>query len=138
MTARGIRNNNPGNIRRNGLTMWQGQTMLQTDPSFVTFADMPHGIRALAKTILTYQHKDGVKTIAGLIDRWAPPTENNTAAYINAVAKAAGIDPLAQVDLTQFATLAGIASGIVLHENGAGAGTIRLADLTQGLHMALD
>jgi hypothetical protein len=136
MTARGIRNCNPGNIRRT-LAMWQGQRMLQLDPSFVQFNDMAHGVRALAKTLLTYERKDGCNTIGSIISRWAPPTENNTTAYINAVAKAAGIGQAEVVDLTQVPVLLGIATGIILHENGADAEAIRLADLSQGIALAL-
>lgn len=137
MTARGIRNNNPGNIRRQGFTMWQGQTIIQGDASFVTFSSMTMGIRALAKTLLTYQHKDRCYTVTDIISRWAPPSENNTPAYIAAVAKAAGVPALLPVDLSQLPAMIGVVSGIVLHENGQDAGSIRLRDLSQGCNMAL-
>jgi hypothetical protein len=83
---RGIRNNNPGNIDRN-TTKWQGMADDQSsDPRFVVFKTPQAGIRALAKILLTYQNHDGLKTVRGIIGRWAPAVENNTSAYVAAVA----------------------------------------------------
>lgn len=52
MTARGIRNNNPGNIRLGG--GWAGLVENQSDEIFCVFADMQHGIRALIKLLMAY------------------------------------------------------------------------------------
>ena len=68
---RGIRNNNPGNIRRNG-DPWQGLAKDQTDREFFTFQSAVYGIRALARLLITYQDKYGLCTIEGIITRWAP------------------------------------------------------------------
>ena len=53
---RGIRNNNPGNIRRNG-DPWQGLAKEQNDREFFTFKSAVYGIRALARLLITYQDK---------------------------------------------------------------------------------
>ena len=93
MEPRGIRNNNPLNIRRSG-DNWQGLSALQEDREFCQFETMAYGWRA-AFVILckTYYGKYKLKTIRALITRWAPPKENNTEAYIRRVTDYAGIGP---------------------------------------------
>ena len=90
---RGIRNNNPLNIRRSG-DNWQGLRTLQEDREFFQFSEMKWGWRA-AFVILckTYYGKYKLKTIRALITRWAPPKENNTEAYIRRVTDRIGIGP---------------------------------------------
>lgn len=98
---RGILLANPGNIRRSG-EVWNGEVP-SDDRSFKRFDSMTHGARAAAKIILNYQRIHHIDTIAGLIHRWAPPVENNTASYASFVAFAAahGVDDvLPQFDST--------------------------------------
>ena len=95
MEARGIRNNNPLNIRLSK-DRWQGQRPPSTSPegekAFCVFESMAYGWRA-AFVILckTYYGKYKLKTIRALITRWAPPKENNTEAYIRRVTDRIGI-----------------------------------------------
>lgn len=84
MTARGIRNHNPGNIRLG--TKWEGLADKQTDPSFCVFKSNTYGCRALLKLLRTYVTKYNCNTITKIISRWAPSHENNTSAYILYVA----------------------------------------------------
>lgn len=135
-TPRGIRNHNPGNIDRTG-DKWQGMAADQSsDSRFVVFAAPQWGIRALVKVLLSYQRKHGIKTIRGIINRWAPPVENNTDAYVNQVAKACGVDPDDTIDIENKAVLRALVSAIIKHENGQqpyGAGVIDLGiDLALG------
>ncbi len=101
---RGIRNNNPLNIRLSS-DKWQGQTnanvndndnnsSLKGDAEFVQFYSMEYGWRA-AFVILcrTYYGKYGLKTIRDIVSRWAPAKENNTEAYIRHVSDYTGIAP---------------------------------------------
>lgn len=113
---RGIRNNNPGNIRRSA-TIWQGQAPAdqQTDPAFIIFLSPEYGIRAMAKVLATYRNTYGLRTVADIINRWAPPGENNTAAYIAAVAGALGVDPFDELQADQQPALI---KAIIRHENG--------------------
>jgi hypothetical protein len=74
MTARGIRNNNPGNIRYTG-TPWQGLDEPKSDGQFCRFANPCWGIRAIARTLITYQDKHGLNSVYQMIARWAPPVE---------------------------------------------------------------
>ena len=99
MEPRGIRNNNPLNIRLSS-DKWQGQRPpsprrgVGGEAEFCQFESMAYGWRA-AFVILckTYYGKYKLKTIRALITRWAPPKENNTEAYIRRVSDYAGIGP---------------------------------------------
>lgn len=77
-TPRGIRNFNSGNIRHVKGTRWQGMSANQNDTAFVQFTGPQWGIRAIARTLITYQDKHGLRTIRQIIGRWAPPNENNS------------------------------------------------------------
>lgn len=132
--TRGERQNDPGNIDRTSIA-WLGMSSDQTDPRFVGFTDPIYGIRAIGKILLSYQRIHGCGTIAKLISRWAPQSENNTKAYIAAVSLQSGINPDQPVDLTDLATLAKIITAIIHHENGE---VIYSADLiAQAAGMAL-
>lgn len=136
MTSRGVRNNNPGNIRHSA-SNWQGQATGQPDASFVTFVSMEMGVRALGKTLLTYQEKYGLKCIRQIIGRWAPPNENNTGAYVDAVSVAVGVSPLVSVNLHDRATLWQVVAAIIKHENGADARLVSPTAISLGVSLAL-
>ena len=114
---RGIRLNNPGNIDRNA-TAWQGESTLQDDPRFVRFDHPRDGLRALMKTLLAYQDKHDLHTVDQMISRWAPPNENDTKAYRQAVANHLGINEDTPVDLRNPFMLIKFAQAIAIHENG--------------------
>jgi len=111
---RGIRNQNPGNIRH-GETIWQGQSQYQDDPAYVTFTDPIYGIRAIARILMTYS-KDGLNTVSQIIGRWAPSSENDTDAYVESVAKALGVGANTPLSLTSV--LPDLVKAIITHENG--------------------
>jgi len=114
---RGIRNNNPGNIRRTG-TDWQGLAERQTDPEYLRFRGPVWGIRAMARTLKTYRDRHGLQTVNGIIKRWAPKADSNpTAAYAQHIADRLGVagnEPLAW-DAGQVRELI---KGIIQFENG--------------------
>lgn len=122
---RGIRNNNPGNIDFSKANDWLGQ--LPFDPAiesrFARFDSPQHGIRALAKTLLSYQRKHGLRTVRAMIGRWAPASENNTGAYARAVEARLlaeqGVAPGADIDLQSRAIMVCLVQAIIQHENGA-------------------
>ena len=117
---RGLRNNNPLNIRRSG-DKWQGLRVLQEDSFFFQFSEMKWGWRAAFRLLChTYYGKYRLRTIRDIITRWAPPKENNTEAYIRRVTDRIGIGPDRelgdpQTHPTQWMMI-GIAMAIV--ENG--------------------
>lgn len=121
---RGIRNNNPGNIDYNPKAGWLGLADPPSDGRFCRFTTPAFGIRALARTIITYQDKrragDGsaIDTVADIISRWAPATENNTKAYIAAVCKAVGVSEDQTIDCRDYRIMRPLVEAIIRHENG--------------------
>lgn len=89
---RGIRNNNPLNIRRSA-AQWRGLAPRQNDPSFCVFVDMGHGLRAAFLLLHTYTTRYGLTTLRQVIARWAPPPENDTATYLLFVSRQTGCAP---------------------------------------------
>lgn len=93
---RGIRNNNPLNIRKGN--NWKGEKKVQVDPAFEEFESMQMGLRAGFIILRNYQRtslapKMRANTIRKIINRWAPASENNTLKYIETVAKRSGLNP---------------------------------------------
>ncbi len=112
---RGIKNKNPGNLRLSG-DDWRGLKSNQSDPAFFQFSDEVYGIRALAKVLLNYQGRYGLKTISEIISRYAPPTENNTMSYIESVAGRVGVDKDQEIIVADI--LPELIPAIIYHENG--------------------
>lgn len=94
--ARGERNNNPGNIRHGA--KWQGLSRQQTDKDFCQFISPEYGIRAIYKLLQTYQRQYGLNTVTKIINRYAPPNENNTTGYIERASKDIGIEANSVID----------------------------------------
>lgn len=117
MTPRGIRNNNPLNIRRSN-TPWLGKCDRVIDPEFEQFRNILYGIRAAFLTIRSYEIKHHVSTVEKILLRWAPPTENNTEAYINFVSGRMNVQPSTQVDSTDKLTMCRLVSAMAFYENG--------------------
>ena len=82
---RGIRNNNPLNIRVGN--NWKGEVSQPTDHTFEQFKEMKYGVRAAFVIIRNYIQRHKLNTVAKVIQRWAPNNENNTKAYIKSVEK---------------------------------------------------
>jgi hypothetical protein len=88
--TRGIRNNNPLNIRHSS-DRWEGAREEQTDSAFVQFQTMAYGYRAAWKVLESYwkhfKRQRQPFTVEAIIHRWAPPSENHTDAYVRTVLK---------------------------------------------------
>lgn len=112
---RGIRLNNPGNIRHGD--KWDGRSADQPDPAFVKFDQPQFGIRALARTLITYEKK-GFNSVRKVIGRWAPPVENDTGSYVLHVAELLGVDPDAEIDIDSYDVMRPLVEAIIRHENG--------------------
>lgn len=145
-TPRGVRNNNPGNIDYNLRNAWQGQLGLEVgvpSPRFARFDTPENGIRALGKLLINYRGKDGMPGVGGpgidtvreTITRWAPGNENNTEAYIAAVARRLGVNANDVIDVRKPATLGVMVSSIIAHECAGFA--YPEAVLAEGLRRAL-
>jgi hypothetical protein len=109
---RGIRNNNPLNIRENG-TNWNGR--IGDDGAFVQFSSPVFGVRAAARILKNYRDKYGLDTVAGIISRWAPPVENDTQSYIDSVAKKTDVSPNQTLADSDYENLI---RAMIYHENG--------------------
>ncbi|RZZ81947.1 structural protein P5 [Pseudoxanthomonas winnipegensis] len=123
MTApRGVRNNNPGNLDRNPDVIWQGEDRsegaLAREKRFCVFLTPEYGFRALVRTLVTYQDKHKLRTVDQMIRRWAPPSENDTTAYVRQVASALGVAPDRPLDIHAPETAFQFAKAIARHENG--------------------
>ncbi len=115
---RGIRNHNPGNIDYSRANEWRGLANPPSDGRFCRFRSAFFGLRALAKTLLTYQRRHARLTTRQIIDRWAPPVENDTGAYVESVARKIAKGPDEAIDLGEVKLLASFVRAIVWHENG--------------------
>lgn len=114
---RGIRNNNPGNIRYTG-TVWKGLATPPTDGAFCVFTHPKYGLRALVLLLRNYNRYYDIRTIKSIINRFAPSSENNTTAYIESVCKATSFNDYEQLDLEKEAVLLPLMKAIIKHENG--------------------
>lgn len=135
--TRGERNANPGNIVRcSPRVPWQGRkpSAALTDPRFEEFIHPKWGIRALAMLLISYQDKHGIHSIRGVIDRWAPPVENNTSAYVAHVAELCGIPADQVILLTDYTIMRSLVVAIICHENGRMTYSAALID--EGLKLA--
>lgn len=127
--TRGFLNNNPGNIDR-GAVPWRGeirnvelctndvQRKELTHGRFCVFESPVLGIRAMAKNLLAYHDRLGYDTVEQYINRWAPPNENNTQAYIANVAGRIGVTPDAPVDIHDPKVMSALIDGIIRVECG--------------------
>lgn len=132
---RGIRNNNPGNIEASQNNAWEGQT--GSDGRFVTFATPEHGLRALGKTLLSYQRQHGLDTLNEVVSRYAPSSDgNDTDAYIRALCAELGTDGNTPLDMEDPHTLSALCAAIIRHENG-GKQPYSDAQLNSGISAAL-
>ena len=117
---RGIRNNNPLNIRR-GKDQWKGLRTLQQDAQFCQFETLEYGWRAAFCLLTrTYYHQYRLWTIRQIVNRWAPPNENNTRAYIDNVCRLTGIgadEPLG-IPSEQPARWMMVGVAMAIQENG--------------------
>jgi len=134
--TRGLRNNNPGNIEYSSdpSQQWQGLDNPPNDGVYARFVDAAHGIRAMAVTLNTYYTKYGLDTVSDIISKWAPPTENDTASYIAAVASAMGVNATDPLNMSDAGTVEALLAAIITHENGINP--YSAATISQGLALA--
>jgi len=127
---RGIRNKNPGNIVDSNIA-WRGK--VGHDGRFVKFDNMENGVRALSIILINYYYKRGLVTIREIISRYAPSSENNTNAYINAVSNDVGLFPDQPMHKLE-PYLSDMVKAIIKHENGR---TVADYHIQKGVSLAL-
>ena len=121
MVPRGIRNNNPLNIRKGN--NWKGERPHQKDKEFEEFESMTYGVRAGFKILRNYMTGYGGKTaclntVRLIVRRWAPPTENATERYIDFVAKEMGIQPTDTISFRDKKTMVNLVNAMIFVECG--------------------
>src|ERR1700722_14087712 len=111
---RGMRNNNPLNLEYR-----EGQGAASSDGRFGVYPTMDAGMQAAQRQLLSYQDNHGLNTVASIVNRWAPPSDNNnTSAYAATVAKTMGVGVNDQIDLHNPATLNSLSDAMARVENG--------------------
>lgn len=118
--SRGLRNNNPGNIRRSRVR-YQGEVRPSRDADFKEFETMAYGYRAMFVLLDTYSSRYGLHTIRSMLNRYAPPEENLTESYIRFVSDYSGILPDEPIDTRCQGDMIPIVSAMSKIENGVSA-----------------
>lgn len=113
---RGIRNNNPLNIRIGNV--WLGEVPNPTDKSFEQFVRIEYGIRAACVILRRYIRRYGRNTITSIVSAWAPASENNTIAYIDKVAQLSKVAADAPIKYEDKETMCAIIGAMCFVENG--------------------
>ncbi|MDR2064565.1 MAG: structural protein P5 [Prevotellaceae bacterium] len=133
--SRGLKNNNPGNIRIS-TTKYLGEVQPSQDRSFKQFKEMRYGYRAMFVLLHSYQRKYGLKTIKQMIYRYAPPLDNNnTDGYVSRVSKDSGVDAAAEITATNKDVMIPVVAAMSAVENGVAAD---MAEVQAGWKLFLD
>ena len=129
--ARGIRNNNPGNIRNSERNDWKGEVSKadKKDQVFEEFETMSDGVRAMMRLLQKYQRSYNLHTVKEIVERWAPRNENDTAAYVRTVCKEMQMPECCGLDLTDKGTMCTLVDAMCYVENGV---HIDMADIEAG------
>lgn len=112
--TRGLRNNNPCNLKSSKNTKWDGQ--VGSDGKFIIFESPEYGIRACAKNLKNYQQKNGLDTLRSMVYRMGPPHENDTKKYVRNLSNIVGVSPDEKINVLKH--LPEIIKGIIFLENG--------------------
>lgn len=111
----GFRNKNPGNIRWIPVPAHRWRGMVAYDArGYAIFDSMQNGVRAIGMQLRAYEAR-GLNTIRSLITTWAPPTENDTSAYVNDVSNRTNIPRDVGIDVES--RIVDIVGAIIWHEN---------------------
>lgn len=113
---RGIRNNNPLNIRIGN--SWLGERAVPTDPEFEEFVSMEYGLRAAFIILRRYIRRYKKNTITSIVSTWAPSSENNTLKYIDRVAALTKIDPTTPIDYSDRESMCKLVAAMAQVECG--------------------
>ena len=115
-TPRGIRNNNPLNIRIGNT--WLGEVPNPTDSEFEQFVSVRYGLRAAFVILRRYIRRYRRNTPAKIIRAWAPAVENNTQRYIEVVCKRSLIAPDEVIDYADKKTMVRLVKAMAFVECG--------------------
>lgn len=116
---RGVRNNNPLNIRYVKKNNWKGRVVRKSDKDFEEFKSMMYGYRAAFILLHRYMNLYNLHTILDIVSRWAPQSDgNDTIAYANTVSQKTGIPIQQEVTFTDWKAMVRIVRAMSEVENG--------------------
>lgn len=113
---RGIRNNNPLNIRIGNT--WLGEVPNPTDSDFEQFVSPVYGLRAAFCILRRYIRRYGRNTVRKIVHSWAPSSENNCDAYIKIVCQQSKLDPDETLSYEDAERMWKLVQGMALAEVG--------------------
>ena len=116
VVPRGIRNNNPLNIRIGNT--WLGEVAEPTETEFEQFVSMKYGLRAGFIILRRYIRRYKRDTVRKIIEAWAPSSENNTLEYIAVVCDRMHITSDTQVDYGDRDTMCALVQAMAYVEVG--------------------
>ena len=116
IVPRGIRNNNPTNIRIGNT--WLGEVVFPSETEFEQFVSIEYGLRAAFIILRRYIRRYKRNTVERIISSWAPSNENNTQAYIRKVCEVTGLDPNAEILFEDKDTMVKLVDAMCLVECG--------------------
>lgn len=142
-TSRGLRNNNPLNIRLSA-DRWDGMSEKQTDGSFVRFKTLAYGYRAAWRILQTYYERFCTQgkafTVRNIISRWAPPQENDTENYIRQVMQWSSIggkeNLLPPENVDSYGRLSRLMAAMTCMECGISMNQVDMEALCKGYRLA--
>lgn len=132
--SRGLRNNNPGNIRRSS-ARYKGEVHPSRDEEFKEFQSMAYGYRAMFVLLDTYRKRYGLNTIRTMLMRYAPPTENHTTSYIEFVVRHTGIGANTPLNTRHMRDMIPIVAAMSEIENGVAA---NINEVEQGWRLFIE
>ena len=132
--SRGLRNCNPGNIRRSKVR-YLGEVVPSQDADFKQFESMAYGYRAMFVLLDSYRRRYGINTIRQMLHRYAPPSENFTDGYIRFVSQRTGIRSDEELDTRSERDMIPLVSAMSEIENGVAASA---ADVANGWRLFVD
>lgn len=131
MLPRGLRNNNPLNIRIGNT--WLGEKVHPTDDEFEEFVSLAYGIRAAFIILRRYIRRYHLNTIRLIVERWAPRTENETEKYIQFVCKDTGLMPDTKIQYNDKNTMCKLVGAMAFIECGQ---RIEVSEIIKGYSLA--
>ena len=128
---RGVRNNNPLNIRIGNT--WLGEVPNPTDSDFEQFVSVAYGLRAAFCILRRYINRYQRNTIEKIVSTWAPATENHTSLYIGFVAQRLGINPDDVIDYSDTEMMVKLVQAMAKFESAC---DLRADDILKAYKMA--
>lgn len=114
--SRGYKNHNPLNIVHDPSNRWVG--LIGHDGRFCRFDSAENGFRAAFLIIYRYQKVYGLTTVAQIISRWAPPSENDTSEYTNFVCHRMQCNPNKVLDFYSSDEMCALVGAMAKMESG--------------------